>query len=207
MVGLADNMSSVSKENIEVMDALIGNFTLYDDVNKVYDILKGHRKLSVLCEEKKESAKQSIKHLQKQLDELGSKKQSLIAQNEEEKRQENEQLKEELCQVESEAQTLERDINKLQQERDTLKNVLLEREENQVDQNKSIREHEHRVKHELSLFAHISKINWTSTDKDASKIQGVISKTNKGDLNTFCFDTRKISKYQIANKLWDAMEE
>ncbi len=40
MVGLAD-MSSVSRENIEVMDALIGNFTLYDDVNKVYDIMQG----------------------------------------------------------------------------------------------------------------------------------------------------------------------
>ena len=49
MVGFAD-FSSVSRENLEVMDALIGNFTLYDDVNKVYDILKGHRKLSLLCQ-------------------------------------------------------------------------------------------------------------------------------------------------------------
>ena len=66
MVGLAD-MSSVSRENIEVMDALIGNFTLYDDVNKVYDILKGHRKLSLLCEEKRAGAKESVKQLQKQV--------------------------------------------------------------------------------------------------------------------------------------------
>lgn len=92
MVGLAD-MSSVSRENIEVMDALIGNFTLYDDVNKVYDILKGHRKLSLLCEEKRAGAKESVKQLQKQVETLQSEKDDLTAQNEKEMRQENDKLK------------------------------------------------------------------------------------------------------------------
>ena len=36
---------------------------------------------------------------------------------------------------------------------------------------------------------------------------GVISKTEKGDLNAFCFDTSKMSKFQIANKLWEAMDD
>ena len=95
MVGLAD-MSSVSKENIEVMEALIGNFTLYDDVNKVYDILKGHRKLSLLCEEKQENAKNFIRQLTKQVEELEEKKKNLKDQNEEEMRKENEKLKKEV---------------------------------------------------------------------------------------------------------------
>ena len=89
-------MSSVSKENIEVMEALIGNFTLYDDVNKVYDILKGHRKLSLLCEEKQENAKNFIRQLTKQVEELEEKKKNLKDQNEEEMRKENEKLKKEV---------------------------------------------------------------------------------------------------------------
>jgi kinetochore protein Spc24 len=206
MVGMAD-MSSVSKENIEVMDALIGNFALYDDVNKVYDILKGHRKLSLLCEERQTAAKTAIKQLQKKVTDLEERKNELVSQNEEEMRQENEKLKEELSQMNAETKSLEGSLKELEAERDGLNRTLVEREENHQNQNRTNTENEHRIKHELSLFAHISKINWTSTNKDASKIQGVISKTNKGDLNTFCFDTRKMSKYQMANKLWEAMDE
>merc|ERR1711934_504512 len=198
MVGLAD-MSSVSRENIEVMDALIGNFTLYDDVNKVYDILKGHRKLTLLCEEKNLGAKATIKQLQKQVDSLKEEKHELKAQNEE--------LKVELSRAETEAQALEAKINHLQSQRDRLKATLVRVEEKAMNRKKTAIEHENRVKHELSLFAHISNLNWTVNDGDGTEIRGVISKTNKGDLNTFAFDTRKMSKYQIANKLWDAMDE
>lgn len=206
MVGLAD-MSSVSRENIEVMDALIGNFTLYDDVNKVYDILKGHRKLTLLCEEKNLGAKATIKQLQKQVDSLKEEKHELKAQNEEEKKRENEKLKVELSRAETEAQALEAKINHLQSQRDRLKATLVRVEEKAMNRKKTAVEHENRVKHELSLFAHISNLNWTVNDGDGTEIRGVISKTNKGDLNTFAFDTRKMSKYQIANKLWDAMDE
>jgi len=247
MVGLAD-MSSVSRENIEVMDALIGNFTLYDDVNKVYDILKGHRKLSLLCEEKRAGAKESVKQLQKQVETLQSEKDDLTAQNEKEMRQENDKLKKQvrtrvrwkwkrgaedswtgreqqltadanfsasfssyffkLARVESEASGLEANIKELNLERDRLRTSLDEMEEKNDHRKKHLSEHEHRVKHELSLFAHISKINWTATEEGGKgEIRGVISKTNKGGLNTFCFDTKKVSKYHIANKLWDAMDE
>ena len=152
-----------------------------------------------------------------------------------------------MTQVNSEAKALEETIDELQKEKENLKSDLVQMEDNCVSRNKSFVENEHRVKHELSLFAHISNINWTTNKKDASELQGklgcalarkrfmilfsfpflcactnqnvlvcsfvprvragVISKTNKGDLNTFSFDTRKMSKYQIANKLWDAMEE
>mmetsp|Transcript_293 Transcript_293/g.722 ORF Transcript_293/g.722 Transcript_293/m.722 type:complete len:351 (-) Transcript_293:1837-2889(-) len=208
MVGLAD-MSSVSRENIEVMDALIGNFTLYDDVNKVYDILKGHRKLSMLCEEKDASAKESIKQLQKQVEGLEREREDLVAQNEEEKRHENDKLKRQLAKAEAEAEAMEENIKELQVERDELKASLVQTEDKYMDRTKQLSEQEHRVKHELSLFAHISKINWTATDEVGGKneIRGVISKTNQGDLNTFCFDTKKTSRFHIANKLWDAMDE
>ena len=78
------------------MDALIGNFALYDDVNKVYDILKGHRKLTLLCEEKQNAAKTAIKQLQKKVSDLQERKEELVSQNEQEMREENDRLKEEV---------------------------------------------------------------------------------------------------------------
>jgi len=104
---------------------------------------------------------------------------------------------------------MEENIKELQVERDELKASLVQTEDKYMDRTKQLSEQEHRVKHELSLFAHISKINWTATDEVGGKneIRGVISKTNQGDLNTFCFDTKKTSRFHIANKLWDAMDE
>ena len=72
----------------------------------------------------------------------------------------------------AETKSLEGSIKALEAERDVLNRTLVEREENHQNQNRTNIENEHRIKHELSLFAHISKINWTNTDKDASKIQG-----------------------------------
>ena len=74
--------------------------------------------------------------------------------------------------MDAETQGLEGSIKELEEERNDLTRTLREREENHQNQNRTNSENEHRIKHELSLFAHISKINWTSTDKDASKIQG-----------------------------------
>jgi len=139
---------------------------------------------------------------------LQSEKDDLTAQNEKEMRQENDKLKKQLARVESEASGLEANIKELNLERDRLRTSLDEMEEKNDNRKKQLSEHEHRVKHELSLFAHISKINWTATEEGGKgEIRGVISKTNKGGLNTFCFDTKKVSKYHIANKLWDAMDE
>ena len=69
----------------------------------------------------------------------------------------------------------------------------------------ALEEEEKRVKHEVSLYAHITSINFTSVDQE---VKGIISKTkNSGDMKTFSFDTRKLTKYQIANQLWDALDK
>ena len=67
MMMMEGTMSSVSKENVEVIDALVSNFALYDDVNKVYDIGKTYRKLDQVAKDKEEQIKQDIRELSKKV--------------------------------------------------------------------------------------------------------------------------------------------
>ncbi len=113
-----------------------------------------------------------------------------------------------------EVNAFEGQIAELEERKEALKRELVNTEESNSSDSRAAVEHEHRLRHELSLFAHISNINWTSADngagidgEGATEIRGVVSKTDKGDLNAFCFDTSKLSKFQIANRLWEAMDE
>jgi kinetochore protein Spc24 len=59
-------------------------------------------------------------------------------------------------------------------------------------------------RHQLSLFAHISKITW-KLDKEDS-IAGTVSDQKNGDLRHFDVpDTQALSQFELVNKLWQVL--
>jgi kinetochore protein Spc24 len=60
-----------------------------------------------------------------------------------------------------------------------------------------------RCRHQLSLFAHVSKINWDLDLKD--RVAGTMSDTRGGDIRPFCLDPATTSQFDIVNQLWDNM--
>mmetsp|Transcript_8469 Transcript_8469/g.31283 ORF Transcript_8469/g.31283 Transcript_8469/m.31283 type:complete len:198 (-) Transcript_8469:8006-8599(-) len=61
-----------------------------------------------------------------------------------------------------------------------------------------------RVKHELSLYAHVSKIIWHY--EPTSRIVGHITDPANGDVKEIDIDPTKESSFQVANQLWDLVD-
>ena len=61
-----------------------------------------------------------------------------------------------------------------------------------------------RAKHELSLYAHISKISWHYEATD--RIKGRINAHEGKDLRVIDFAERDRSEYELANELWNMID-
>jgi len=205
MVGFSD-LTSVSKENIEVMDALVGNFTLFDDVNKVYEIHKGYRKLAHLCKEKEEDIKEAVRQLASSVQTLESQSSTYGDKHTVDERQT--QLAE-LRRALDSAKTSSGDFQKkIDDAHDAWRAVTAQHqdvEERNIRTKKESADTESRLKHELSLYAHISKISWKQAD--AGVVSGVVSKVKKGDLKGFKMNANDSSRYELTNALWDLMDD
>jgi len=210
MMMMEGTMSSVSKENVEVIDALVSNFALYDDVNKVYDIGKTYRKLDQVAKDKEEQIKQDIRELSKKVQVLEASASSVTEAPSSSVPLET--VRADLADAKRRAKELEEDIRLNEAE---LSGAMVERERKLREGGQHAREEakegEQRAKHELSLFAHVSKISWTNKRGENASIDGVISKVNSGDVKRFSFDRREkmqdLSNFDIANKLWEMMED
>ena len=62
-----------------------------------------------------------------------------------------------------------------------------------------------RVRHELGLYAHISKISWDA-NTDEGDVTGHASDPKRGDVVPFAFRSGECSDVDLADKLWDLMD-
>jgi hypothetical protein len=58
------------------------------------------------------------------------------------------------------------------------------------------------VQHSISLYATISGIRWDYTKEDV--IAGVVNTSS--DVRSFELDPRKLSRYEITQKLWEMID-
>lgn len=58
-------------------------------------------------------------------------------------------------------------------------------------------------RHQLSLYAHISKITWHFDKQD--RVAGTVSSGPGGDLRKFELDPQELGEFDIVNALWDMM--
>ena len=59
-------------------------------------------------------------------------------------------------------------------------------------------------RHQLSLYAHISKVTWHFDKRD--KVAGTVSNTSTGDICKFELDPQELGEFEIVNQLWEMMD-
>jgi hypothetical protein len=59
-------------------------------------------------------------------------------------------------------------------------------------------------RHELSLYAHISKVTWQFDRED--EVIGTVSDPASGDIRRFDLDPKTMSDFEVVNKLWEVID-
>ena len=58
-------------------------------------------------------------------------------------------------------------------------------------------------RHQLSLFAHISKVTWRLDQDD--RIAGTVSDSSTGDIRTIDLDPGRMTEFERVNKMWELL--
>ena len=59
-------------------------------------------------------------------------------------------------------------------------------------------------RHQLSLYAHISKITWHFDRAD--RVAGTVSNPSTGDMRKFELDPQELGEFGVVNALWGMMD-
>ena len=59
-------------------------------------------------------------------------------------------------------------------------------------------------RHELSLYAHISKLTWQGQKPEMW--QGAVSDSAAGDIRSIDLDSRQLSEFYMINMVWDLID-
>eukprot|EP00963_Diacronema_lutheri_P006946 scaffold622_cov335-Pavlova_lutheri.AAC.14 len=197
-------MAEVSLEEISmVMDDIKTFFqrATRGEVEKVLNVQRTYDEVLQLCGAREDEMNEVIREMTKRVgsaEEEAEPPEDPSAHQERMRKLEEatEACKENIEQYRNEVNTLEKQRNTIKQDAESVHVQKRKVEE-------LARREIPRTKHELSLYAHVSKIAWHY--EHGNRIQGLASDPAKGDAHTFDFDPVNFSKYEIANKLWDLM--
>jgi len=197
-------MAEVSLEEISmVMDDIKTFFqrATRGEVEKVLNVQRTYDEVLQLCGAREDEMNEVIREMTKRVgsaEEEAEPPEDPSAHQERMRKLEEatEACKENIEQYRNEVNTLEKQRNTIKQDAESVHVQKRKVEE-------LARREIPRTKHELSLYAHVSKIAWHY--EHGNRIQGLASDPAKGDAHTFDFDPANFSKYEIANKLWDLM--
>ncbi|PNW75267.1 hypothetical protein CHLRE_12g519850v5 [Chlamydomonas reinhardtii] len=59
------------------------------------------------------------------------------------------------------------------------------------------------TKHQLSLYAHITRVTWRSDQQPL--VAGTVSDSSTGDIRLFSFDSAATSRFELVNALWELL--
>jgi kinetochore protein Spc24 len=197
----ADGAFSECHELIEEMRRI---YSTDEDAVKVRQLNQQYAEVRELCDTREAHMQTVIKEMVKRV-EKADKKVTAAAQGQEEEHRKRVAAAEEekraageyLTQMEAEAQSLEEMQAELKAKGATLK--VRNAEVTAVAEDAVPR-----AKHELSLYAHISKISWHYEATD--RIKGRINAHEGKDLRVIDFAERDRSEYELANELWNMID-
>ena len=108
------------------------------------------------------------------------------------------------CAAEGAVAQMEEELRRLGGEKSAAHGRLCDAEAVRADADAMESEALPRAKHELSLYAHVSKVIWHS--ELSGRVCGNVSDLANADIRPFDMDPRATSQYEIANKLWGLMD-
>ncbi|KXZ52867.1 hypothetical protein GPECTOR_8g249 [Gonium pectorale] len=59
------------------------------------------------------------------------------------------------------------------------------------------------LRHQLSMYAHITRVTWRLDQQQA--VAGTVSDSKSGDIRIFNFDPNTVSKFELVNALWQLL--
>ena len=186
----------------ELIEEMRRIYATDEDAVKVRSLNQQFKEVRKLCDDREAHMQTVIKEMVKRVadaetkattSESPSEHQKRIAQVEAEKRAAGEFL----THIEAEAQSLEHMQAELKSQGANLKVKKQEVDAIEMDDVP-------RAKHELSLYAHISKISWQYETTD--KIKGRVNAHEGKDLQVIDYAVGDRSDYQLANDLWNLID-
>ncbi|GAB4819058.1 hypothetical protein N2152v2_006104 [Parachlorella kessleri] len=192
----------VFEEHVAVISALKENYARKDDASTVLGIVRAQEEIAQLCTCREEQVKQSIKQLSERVQEAhvqatypdeegahAARVGNLTLATEEAKENVN-RLNEELRYLQQQREVLKEKVGELRQRSDQLEQL--------------VNDTEPRTRHQLSLYAHISKVTWHLDKRD--KVAGTVSNTSTGDICKFELDPQELGDFEVVNQLWDMID-
>ncbi|KAL6753948.1 hypothetical protein V8C86DRAFT_3028432 [Haematococcus lacustris] len=185
-------------EHVSVMKALYQEYHKRDDFDSIAAVDSVLADVRELILQREASVKDIVKELSQQVRDLDASSRYPHPEGSHERRVAA--LKADISDIHFAMQQL----NSTHRDVETQRQELIERASQIAQKSKSIAEsaatEEPILRHQLSLFAHISKISWRLDQEE--RIQGTVSDTAKGDIWPVDINPSSCTPFEAVNKLW-----
>ncbi|EFN55001.1 hypothetical protein CHLNCDRAFT_52771 [Chlorella variabilis] len=194
---MASAAQDVFDEHLGVISALRDNYARTEDASAVAGLVRAQQEVAAACSQREEQVKEAIKVLTGRVrtaereaaypGEEGAHEQRVAAMSTvaHEARENVDSLNSQLQALQQQRQDIKAQVAALQQKADHIEQIVTEAEP--------------RTRHQLSLYAHVSKITWQFEQRD--RVAGTVS----SPLRAFDFDPAATPDFEITNTLWDLM--
>lgn len=199
---MSTNIAETFRSHHEVMDALHQNFAGNDDAQRVILVDKLRDDMTAACRMQEQEIKATISEMTQQVRETQAAATPLEAR--EVHHQRVRQLSYSTQEAKENVDSLNQATRGLQDQREACKAAglhLLSRGQ-QVQELATITEPH--ARHELSLYAHISKLTWQG--RSSQHWLGAVSDSAAGDIRTIDLDSQQLSEFEMVNRVWDIID-
>ncbi|KAL6780533.1 hypothetical protein F751_1372 [Auxenochlorella protothecoides] len=195
------NTGDVFDEHLGVIAALRDNYARHDDTDTIRELLGIQEELEGLLSSREDTVKQAIQALSSRVEEARIK-----AVYPEEEGAHDARLRELEARVAASKQhvaQLTTELEALGKQRQQLGSSMKEVGLKKAQVDHLLLEDEPRIRHQLSLYAHVSKISWRFDNPD--RIAGTVSDPEKADVRLFDL-APQMPRFEATNQLWRLME-
>ncbi|KAG2499045.1 hypothetical protein HYH03_003230 [Edaphochlamys debaryana] len=170
-------------DEVQVMKALFQDYSKRTDCEAVATVEQDVSDICEVCSSREADARATIKELSRQVQDLGQTaayphREGLHAER---------------------VAALRRQIDQHQQVEEQLRAAQTSAQE-AADMGKA---EESLLRHQLSMYAHITRVTWRLDQAQA--VAGTVSDSKSGDIRLFNFDPKTVSNFELVNALWELL--
>uniref|UniRef100_A0A7S0V9M4 Kinetochore protein Spc24 n=1 Tax=Polytomella parva TaxID=51329 RepID=A0A7S0V9M4_9CHLO len=191
-------MSRFETVDPQIVRAVYQSYNKKEEIEIFNIINKDLQDLYAGCEKRKEEVKHIIAALSKEVSTVETNSKYPYPEGTFETQVSN--LQAQLKDAQTNIQKFTQDKRVIKEEQERLQTLFLERSDTQQKLQEREASEEPNLRHQLSLYAHITKVFWTDED---GQVAGTISNPQVGDIKSFSLDPLKHSKFELVNALWD----
>ncbi|KAL4857281.1 hypothetical protein ACK3TF_002572 [Chlorella vulgaris] len=194
---MASAAHEVFAEHLGVIQALRDNYARTEDANAVAGLVRSQQEVAAACSQREDQVKETIKELTNRVRKAG--RDATYPAPEDAHQQQVQELNAAALEARENVDSLNSQLHALHQQREGIKGQVAQLQQKADHIEQIVTEAEPRTRHQLSLYAHVSKITWLFEQR--SRVAGTVS----NPLRTFDFDPAANSDFEVTNALWELM--